>query len=334
MASLVDPAAQRAALHHDEPSPCAPAGDLPLIVVIGPTGSGKTTLALHVAEQFSGEIISCDSVAVYREMEIGTAKPTADERALVPHHLLDVVSLDEHFTAGDWSRLAREALRGVSARGRLPIITGGTGLYLRALLQGLFPAPPIDPNLRVRLRDLAARKGAAALHRLLARLDPRAAAAIHANDIPKTVRALEVTVAARRPLTEQWTAGRDALTGYRVLQLGLAAPRLRLYDRINRRATAMFDRGLIAETSLLVDRYGYDCRPLGSLGYAEAVSVLRGAATLSDAISRAQQGHRNYAKRQAVWFRKDPAIHWLEGFGDEPETMTRALHLIRAHLQA
>ena len=319
-------------MHHDEPTPTPTHGDQPLLVLVGPTGSGKTSLSVHLAEQFAGEIVSCDSVAVYRDLEIGTAKPTAEERALVPHHLLDVVDPDQPFTAGDWSRLAREALAGITVRGRLPIITGGTGLYLRALLDGLFAAPPVDPTLRQRLRDLATRRGAPALHRLLTRLDPRAAAAIHANDVPKAVRAVEVSLAARRPLTEQWSAGRDALTGYRILRLGLAAPRARLYDRINRRAAAMFDRGLVAETSLLVDRFGYDCRPLGSLGYAEAVAVLRGELTVSAAITEAQQGHRNYAKRQGTWFRKDPAIRWLEGFGDEPETLTLAATLVQNFL--
>ncbi len=334
VAALVDHAALQAALHHDTPRALEAVDAQPLVVLVGPTGSGKTSLAVRLAEQLSGEIISCDSVAVYREMEIGTAKPTADERALVPHHLLDVVDPDEPFTAGDWSRLAREALLGITGRGRLPIIAGGTGLYLRALLDGLFPAPPIDPGLRQRLRELAARQGAAFLHRLLTRLDPVAARAIHANDLPKSMRAVEVTLAARRPLTEQWAQGRDALSGYRVLRLGLAAPRQRLYDRINRRAAAMFDRGLLAETSLLVDRYGYECRPLGSLGYAEAVAVLRGELTLPAAVAQAQQGHRNYAKRQATWFRKDPHIQWLEGFGDEPEILEIAHRRVLAHLAA
>ena len=332
VAALVDPQAFAAAMHHDEPAAVPGTGEQPLIVLVGPTGSGKTSLAVRLAEQISGEILSCDSVAVYREMEIGTAKPTAEERALVPHHLLDLVTPDERFTAGDWSRLAREALAGVTARGRVPIIAGGTGLYLRALLDGLFPAPPIDPALRARLRGLAARRGAAALYRLLAWLDPRAAATIHANDVPKVLRAVEVSWSARRPLTEQWAAGRDALTGYRVLRLGLASSRPRLYDRINRRAAAMFDRGLVEETALLGERYGYECRPLGSLGYAEAVGVLRGELTRDEAVARAQQGHRNYAKRQGTWFRKDPAIAWLEGFGDEAETLAEVVRRVRDHL--
>ena len=303
------------------------------MVVVGATASGKSSLAVRLAEQFAGEVVSCDSVAVYREMEIGTAKPTAEHRALVPHHLLDIVDPDQGCTAGDWSRLAREAIESITARGRLPIVAGGTGLYLRALLEGLFPAPPVDPGVRARLRRLTERRGPAGLHRLLARLDPRAASAIHANDVPKAIRAVEVSLAARRPLTEQWAEGRNALLGYGTLRLGLAPPRQRLYDRINRRATAMFDRGLVAETERLVERYGSDCRPLGSLGYAEAVAVLRGELTLQAAIARAQQGHRNYAKRQATWFRKDAAIQWLAGFGDELDIMAQAAERVAMHLQ-
>ena len=306
--------------------------DHPLIVIVGSTASGKSSLAVRLAEQLAGEIISCDSVAVYREMEIGTAKPTVEDRALVPHHLLDLVDPDQRCTAGDWSRLAREALAGITGRGKLPLIAGGTGLYLRALLDGLFPAPAVDPALRLRLRGLAKRRGSARLHRLLARFDPRAAAAIHPNDVSKAVRAIEVSISAQRPVTEQWSAGRDALTGYRVLQLGLAPPRQRLYDRIDRRAAAMFDRGLVAETERLVERYGFECRPLGSLGYAEAVAVLRRELTLDQAVAHAKQGHRNYAKRQGTWFRKDARIQWLSGFGDEPEVLRTAHALIEQHL--
>ena len=286
--------------------------DTPLIVVAGPTASGKTSLALHLAQKFNGEIVSCDSVAVYREMEIGTAKPSREERALVPHHLIDVVSPDESCTAGDYSRLAREALRGIVERGHLPIVAGGTGLYLRALIDGLFPAPPPPAGLRERLRAIASKRGAAYLHRILARLDTTAAAAIHSNDVPKVVRAIEVTLTAKEPLTTQWQKGRDALTGFRILRLGLDPPRARLYERINQRAAEMFDRGLVEETEQLIERYGYECRPLTSLGYAEAVAVLRSQYTRDEAVAQAQQGHRNYAKRQVTWFRREPDMHWLK----------------------
>ena len=300
----------------------------PLIVVAGPTASGKTSLALHLAQKFNGEIVSCDSVAVYREMEIGTAKPSREERAMIPHHLIDVVSPDEACTAGDYSRLAREALRGIVERGHLPIVAGGTGLYLRALIDGLFPAPPAQAGMRERLRAIASKRGAAYLHRILTRLDTNAAAAIHSNDISKVVRAIEVSLTAKEPLTAQWEKGRDALTGFRILRLGLDPPRARLYDRINQRAAEMFDRGLVEETSLLVERYGYECRPLTSLGYAEAVTVLRGESTRDEAIAHAQQGHRNYAKRQGTWFRREPEMHWLKGCGGDAEIVTEASALV------
>jgi tRNA dimethylallyltransferase len=311
------------------------ATDQPLIVLVGPTASGKTSLALRLAEEFNGEIVSCDSVAVYREMEIGTAKPTHEERALIQHHMIDIASPDEACTAGDYSRQAREALAGITERGHLPIVAGGTGLYLRALIDGLFPAPPQKPGQRERLRKLAKTRGPAYLHRLLTRLDPIAAAAIHTNDVPKVIRAIEVSLATegplgargRTPITAQWQKGRDALTGYRILRLGLNPPRQRLYERINQRAAAMFDRGLIEETERLIARYGANCRPLTSLGYAEAVAVLQNELTREQAVAQAQQGHRNYAKRQLTWFRREPDMHWLEGCGGDPEIIDKALHL-------
>ena len=310
------------------------ARDQPLIVLVGATASGKTSLALRLAEEFNGEIVSCDSVAVYREMEIGTAKPTREERALIQHHMIDIVSPDEACTAGDYSRQAREALIGITERGHLPIVAGGTGLYLRALIDGLFPAPPQKPGQRDRLRKLAKTRGSAYLHRILTRLDPTAAAAIHINDVPKVVRAIEVSLAAEGPLTQQWQKGRDALTSYRILRLGLNPPRARLYERINQRAAAMFDRGLVEETDRLITRYGADCRPLTSLGYAEAVAVLQNELTREQAVAQAQQGHRNYAKRQLTWFRREPNMHWLEGCGGDEDITEQAVQLVSAHLAA
>jgi tRNA dimethylallyltransferase len=309
------------------------APDKPLIVLVGPTASGKTSLALRLAEEFTGEIVSCDSVAVYREMEIGTAKPSREERALIQHHMIDIAWPDEACTAGDYSRQAREALAGINERAHLPIVAGGTGLYLRALINGLFPAPPQEPGQRERLRKLAIARGPSYLHRILSRLDKAAAAAIHVNDVSKVIRAIEVSLAADQPLTEQWQKGRDTLTGYRILRLGLNPPRSRLYERINQRAAAMFDRGLIEETERLVARYGADCRPLTSLGYAEAVAVLQNDLTREQAVTHAQQGHRNYAKRQLTWFRRETDMHWLEGCGGDEDITDQALKLVSQHLK-
>jgi len=307
-------------------------GDKPLIVLAGPTASGKTSLALRLAEEFNGEIVSCDSVAVYREMEIGTAKPTREERALIQHHMIDIVWPNQVCTAGDYSRQAREALTGIADRGHLPIVVGGTGLYLRALIDGLFPAPPQKPGRRERLRGLADTRGSAYLHRILTRLDKTAAATIHVNDVPKVIRAIEVSLAAEGPLTQQWQKGRDALTGYRIFRLGLDPPRERLYERINQRASAMFDRGLVEETERLIARYGRDCRAFTSLGYAEAAAVLQNELTREKAVSQAQQGHRNYAKRQLTWFRREPKMHWLDGCGGDEDITEQALQLVVAHL--
>ena len=302
----------------------------PLIVIAGPTASGKTALALMLAEALGGEIVSCDSLAVYRLMEIGTAKPTLAERERVPHHCLDLYWPDEACTAGDYARAARAAIAEIRERGKLPIVAGGTGLYLRALLDGLAPTPTRDEALRERLREIARRREAKWLHRVLQRLDPKAAAAIHANDTPKLVRAIEVTLAAGAPQSAQWKQGREPLEGYRVLQLGLGPDRERLYARIHSRAAAMFELGLLEETEALRARYGDGCRNLAALGYAQAMSVLRGETTVAGAVLAAQQGHRNYAKRQLTWFRRGPEMHWLAGFGDEPPIQAEALRLASA----
>lgn len=298
----------------------------PLIVVVGPTASGKTVLSIALAEALGGEIVSCDSVAVYKLMEIGSAKPSAEDRERVPHHCLDLYWPDEACTAGDYARHARAAIAAIRERGRIPIVSGGTGLYLRALLEGLAPAPPRDEELRESLRTRAAERGSPWLHRMLTRMDAKAASQIHENDVPKLIRSIEVTLTVRKPQTEQWSLGRDPLQGYRVTQMGLAPQREALYTRINARCASMFARGLVEETAMLRDRYGDQCRSLGALGYAQAMAVLQGAMSLEEAILAAQQGHRNYAKRQGTWFRKEPAMQWLMGFGED--VVAEALSLV------
>jgi tRNA dimethylallyltransferase len=299
------------------------------ILLLGPTGSGKTALSLELGERFDGEIVSCDSVAVYRGMDLGTAKPTAEERARLPHHLIDVADPDQPFTAGEYSRQARAALREIAARGRLPIVTGGTGLYLRALTDGLFAGPERQQELRLRLQKSRERHGESWLHRLLRRLDPASAARIHSNDAAKLIRAIEVCLAARKPLSE--VMARDPLTGFRLLRIGLNPPRQALYDRLNRRAAAIFTTGLVEETRGLFERYG-TVKALDSLGYRQALRVLRESWSMEEAVAAVQQGHRNYAKRQLTWFRREPEVHWIAGFGDEPEVLRAATELIQKNL--
>jgi tRNA dimethylallyltransferase len=296
-----------------------------LVVVLGPTASGKTALSLVLREQFQGEVVNCDSVALYREFEIGTAKPSASERARAPHHLFDVVEPTVFVTAGEYARRARAVLEEIKARGHLPIVVGGTGLYLRALLEGLFPGPERSEELRERLRERAEVHGPGYLHRVLHRLDPAASARIHANDTPKLIRAIEVCLASRRQLTEMWEEGRNALQGFRILRLGLNPDREALYARINDRARHMFDAGLVEETRQLLAKYGDAARPLASLGYKQAVQLIRGELTRDAAITAAQQGHRNYAKRQMTWFRREPDVSWLAGFGDDAKVQSKAI---------
>jgi tRNA dimethylallyltransferase len=295
-----------------------------LVVVLGPTASGKTALSVALAERFHGEVVNCDSVAIYREFEIGTAKPSADERARVPHHLLDCVDPTGYITAGEYARLARQALAEIKSRRTLPIVVGGTGLYLRALLDGLFPGPKRSEELRERLRRRAEQNGADYLHRVLCRLDPDAAAKIHANDIPKLIRGIEICLASRQRMTEMWKQGRDPLMGFRILRLGLNPDREALYARINERAKHMFNSGLVEETKHLLTKYGDAAGPLASLGYKQAVQLLRNEIDLKSALQAAQQAHRNYAKRQMTWFRREPEVVWLEGFGDDPAIQQKA----------
>ena len=297
-----------------------------LVVVLGPTASGKTALSLALAERFHGEIVNCDSVAMYREFDIGTAKPTASELARAPHHLLDCEAPTGHVTAGEYSRQARHVLEEIKARGHLPILVGGTGLYLRALLEGLFPGPQRSEELRQRLRERTESRGSSYLHRILRRLDCTASEKIHANDTPKLIRAIEICLASRQKMTKLWQQrGRDPLRGFRILRFGLDPDRQALYERINRRAQQMFDAGLIEETQRLLDKYGDAAGPLSSLGYKQVVGFLRGELTREQALLAAQQAHRNYAKRQMTWFRREPEVAWLHGFGDDPRTQNEAI---------
>lgn len=319
-----------------------------LVVVLGPTASGKTALALSLARHFHGEIISCDSVAMYREFEIGTAKPGVAERAEIPHHLLDCVDPLSDFSAGEYARRTRQILKEISENQisesgpaaehspvnkiTLPIITGGTGLYLRALLEGLFPGPQRSEELRVKLRARARMRGAPHLHRILQRLDRDAARQIHANDIPKMIRAIEVCLSSRQPMTKMWQRGSEPLHGFRILRLGLNPARELLYARINQRAAKMFDDGLVDETKELLKKYGERARPLSALGYKQAMQLISGQLDRQSAITAAQQAHRNYAKRQLTWFRREPNVRWLEGFGDDPKIQADAIAAVELQL--
>ena len=326
-----------------------------VVVVLGPTASGKTALALAIARRFGGEIVNCDSVAMYREFEIGTAKPSAAARAEIPHHLLDCVDPLADVSAGEYARQARQILHEIALREsvvsesvsheseqrrHLPIVSGGTGLYLRALLEGLFPGPLRSEELRDKLRARAQKNGTEHLHRILRRLDSSAADRIHANDVPKVIRAIEVCLAPRqasprtsRPtMTELWHQGREPLHGFRILRLGLNPDREALYARIDQRAANMFDQGLLAETEMLLEKYGEQARPLASLGYKQAVQFLRGELDRASALSAAQQAHRNYAKRQITWFRREPDVHWLAGFGDDPAIQAEGIATVEREI--
>jgi len=287
-----------------------------------------------MAERFEGEIVNCDSVAMYREFEVGTAKPAAAERLRAPHHLLDFVAPTQHITAGQYARQARQVIKEIDSRGHLPMVVGGSGLYLRALVEGLFPGPQRSEKLRQRLRERHASRGSNHLHRLLYRLDRAAAENIHANDTPKLIRAIEICLASRRKMTELWQQqGRDPLLGFRILRIGLDPDRNALYERINQRAQNMFEHGLIQESETLLQKYGGAARPLTSLGYRQAVEFLHGDLSREQALEAAQQAHRNYAKRQMTWFRREPEVTWLNGFGSDPRIQRAATDLVKASLR-
>jgi tRNA dimethylallyltransferase len=281
-----------------------------LLVIAGPTASGKTALAIALARRLGGEIVNADSQQVYRGLDVGTAKPTAEERAAAPHHLIDVVEPGEGMDAARFVALADAAIAGIAGRGRLPIVAGGTGLYLRALLHGVVAAPGRDPALRARLEEEAARLGRPALHARLAALDPAAAARIRPNDLVRVVRALEIAAGGRRP-SELHADHAFQEDRYAATLLALDPPREELHARIDARVREMFASGLLEETRALVARAGGALPPKLPIGYAEAAAVLRGELRLEDAIRRVQVAHRRYARRQVIWLRRERGVEWL-----------------------
>lgn len=295
----------------------------PLVVICGPTAAGKTDAALALAECFDLEVISADSRQVYRGMDIGTAKPTAEERARVPHHLLDVVWPHEPFDAARFATLGAAAIDGVLARGRLPVLVGGTGLYIRALTEGLVDVPGADPLVRHRLDEVAAREGCAVLYQRLREVDPAAAALLHPNDRIRIVRALEVYELSGRPLSDWQQAHGFRERRYRLLKIALAPPRDELYQRIDSRARIMFETGLIEETQALLTA-GYDPRlkALQTIGYREAFRLIEGQISREVALAELQQATRRYAKRQLTWFRADSEMIWVDSVKDSAKIHT------------
>lgn len=282
-----------------------------LLAIVGPTASGKSALALRLAEVVPAEIVSCDSLQVYRGLDIGSAKPTAEERARVPHHLLDLADPDEEFSAARYAQFARRAIAEIVERERLPIVVGGTGLYLRALLEGLFPGPSRDNALRQRLEGIADRFGDARLHRLLGRVDPDAARRIAVRDRVRVVRAIEVFALTGRPLSAQQGREEEPLAGYATLLVGLALQRATLRERVLERTQEMLSSGLIDEVRALVAKGYGGTRGLDAIGYRQARQVVEGTLTLAAAEQEIVKQTMRYAKRQMTWFRHQARVAWF-----------------------
>lgn len=306
----------------------------PLVCIVGPTGSGKSGLALKLAKDLNGEIVNCDSLQVFRGFDIGTAKPAPSEQAAIAHHLIDIAEPGEEFTAGDFARRAREIIPTITDREKLPLVAGGTGFYLKALVDGLVEGPRRDETLRGRLATLESKKPGR-LHSLLARWDPPSAARIHATDVQKLIRALEVILLERLPLSQVYQRPREAPGAFRIIQIGLNPPRAELYRRLDARAEAMWHGGLLERgglleevQSLLRDGLPPDAKPLGAIGYKQALAVLQGRTSPERALEEMKRDTRRYAKRQWTWFRRDPRVYWMDGFGDSPYTHRKVVRLL------
>jgi tRNA dimethylallyltransferase len=304
---------------------------LPLVAIVGPTASGKSSLGVKLAERLGGEVVACDSTQLYRGFDIGTAKPSPFERCGIPHHLIDVLGPQDDATAGGYRQLALQILEYLRQRQRLPVFTVGTGLYLRALLEGLADIPQRSEELRERLRASVEEHPPGHLHRVLKRLDPEAAQKIAPADEQKLIRAVEVCLLTRKPISVVHRTGRVPLEGWRVLKVGLLPPREKLNERIHARTEAMLARGWMREVQALLDSgLSENSKPFDFIGYRELRAVLRGEITLEEARGAIQQATRRYAKRQLTWFRKEPGVRWFSGFGDDDGMQAGVLEWLQA----
>ncbi len=284
-----------------------------LIVICGPTGIGKTGVAIELARRFNGQIVGADSMQIYRHLEIGTAKPTAAERRMVPHHLVDFLEPDREFDAAAYARRAAAVIDRLHSRGIVPFVVGGTGLYIKALLKGLFRAGAGDPELREKLRTKAETAGSQALHKELAAVDPETAARLHPNDTYRIIRALEVYELTGVPLSDHHRAHRFGQERYNTVKIGLNIERSRLYRRIEKRVDLMIARGLLEEVEgLLCGGFGPHLKAMQSLGYRRMTAYIDGDLRWQETVDLIKRDHRRYAKRQLTWFRADPEIKWLE----------------------
>ena len=307
--------------------------ELPLVAIVGPTASGKSSLGVWLAERLRGEVIACDSTQLYRGFDIGTAKPSQEERRCVPHHLLDVLDGVEEATAGGYRERAIKVLEELRARRKLPIFTVGTGLYLRVLLEGLAEVPQRSEELRERLRASAAEHGSGHLHRVLKKMDRASAEKIAAADEQKLIRAIEVCLLTKKPLSKVYGSGRKPLRGWHAVKIGLAPEREELYKRVHARIEAMLARGWLQEVKGLLDSgLPENAKGFDFIGYRELRAVLRGEMTLEEARAAIQQATRRYAKRQMTWFRREAGVQWLNGFGDEERIQKEALEKVRTAL--
>ncbi len=310
---------------------CAPSHASGVIAIVGPTASGKSTLGIEVALHLDGEIINCDSVQVYQGIQIATAKVPLAERQGIPHHLIDFVSPNINYTAGDWAREAAATIDDIQRRGRVPILVGGTGLYLRAFRNPFFASPPTDEELRRRLNDLRERCGSEHLHAVLRRLDPESAAELYPRDWPRVQRAIEVRLQTGEAMSGKKSTRPEPHASARQLRLMVLNPaRAALYQRINQRTKKHFDNGLVEEVkTLLAEGVPAASNALGAHGYRRVVEYLEGKRDLASAIEQTKLDVRHYAKRQLTWFRREAGAEWFAGFGEDESLQEAVLMTLR-----